>query len=303
MSSITPCQYFRIADHLVRIHWNMNVDLGRTLPSFRPFLANSTAGEGTLIDIEVSDSPQQRDMEGLEKLNDVDYILDERFVLERAPESYLTSILSDDGERKWTMESSMDFSVSTVSIQASELYTTNKLSWLIMIAFGQACVKCDTLLLHASAVKVGEMAYAFLGKSGTGKSTHSELWMDHVDGCELLNDDNPAVRAFEDGSIYIYGTPWSGKKDCYLNQRARLAGITRLIQGPVNEFSQKKGTDALVALLPSGSGIRWDETIYSRMVGVLGKLIECVPVGELVNLPERAAVELHFGAIRDSCRK
>lgn len=61
--------------------------------------------------------------------------------------------------------------------------------------------------------------------------------MDHG---ELLNYDNPAVRAFEDGSIYIYGTSWSGKKDCYLNQRARLAGITRLVQGPVNEFSQKK---------------------------------------------------------------
>ena len=34
----------------------------------------------------------------------------------------------------------------------------------------------------------------FQGKSGTGKSTHSGLWLKHIPGCELLNDDNPIVH-------------------------------------------------------------------------------------------------------------
>ena len=54
-----------------------------------------------------------------------------------------------------------------------------------------------------------------LGKSGTGKSTHSRLWLKYIPDTKLLNDDNPAVRIMDNNTIMIYGTPWSGKTPCY----------------------------------------------------------------------------------------
>jgi hypothetical protein len=42
-----------------------------------------------------------------------------------------------------------------------------------------------------------------LGKSGTGKSTHSRLWLDYVEGSELLNDDNPVVRIIDGNPLFM----------------------------------------------------------------------------------------------------
>ncbi len=53
-------------------------------------------------------------------------------------------------------------------------------------------------------------AVMFLGESGTGKSTHSRMWLENIEGSTLLNDDAPAVRISADGTT-AYGTPWSGK--------------------------------------------------------------------------------------------
>ena len=39
----------------------------------------------------------------------------------------------------------------------------------------------------------------FLGPSGTGKSTHARLWLQYIDSTELVNDDNPVVRIYQDG--------------------------------------------------------------------------------------------------------
>lgn len=287
--------YFRIADHLIRIIDRTSIEFARCLPSFGPFSVSGEEVPTLLLEIVLTEDLLPQVDGELELLSDVAYIIDERFILERGKDGYFTSILSGNGERDWTMQSAMDFSRSTIFLKKEDLYTTNKLSWLIMIAYGQACLREGTLLLHASAVIYRGEGYAFLGKSGTGKSTHSNLWVEHIPGSELLNDDNPAIRVQEDGGVFIYGTPWSGKTHCYRNQKARLAGITRLEQGPRNEFGWKKGRDALIALLPSGSAIRWDGQIYSRMLGILEKLIEAVPVGHLVNLPNREAAELHLG--------
>jgi hypothetical protein len=291
----TSYHYFRIADHFIRIIDRASIELGRCLPSFSPFSVSGEQVSTLLLEIVLTDNPLPQ-MDGeLELLSDVAYIMDERFILERGNGGYYTSILSGNGERDWSMQSAMDFSRSAIFLKKEDLYTTSKLSWLIMIAYGQACLREGTLLLHASAIICRGEGYAFLGKSGTGKSTHSRLWLEHIPGSELLNDDNPAVRVHLNGEIFIYGTPWSGKTHCYRNQKARLAGITRLEQGPRNEFGWKKGRDALIALLPSGSAIRWDGHIYSMMLGILEKLIAAVPVGHLVNLPTREAAELHLG--------
>ena len=42
--------------------------------------------------------------------------------------------------------------------------------------------KYDTFMIHGSAVAVDWKSYLFIAKSGTGKSTHTKLWL------ELLGD-------------------------------------------------------------------------------------------------------------------
>ena len=103
--------------------------------------------------------------------------------------------------------------------------------------FYTALIDCRGLMLHASAVELDGLAYLFSAPSGTGKSTHTGLWLKAFPGAEILNDDKPAIRLEEDG-VFVYGTPWSGKADLSLPHRVKLAGICFLERGKINEIRQ-----------------------------------------------------------------
>ena len=124
------------------------------------------------------------------------------------------------------------FATSTRSIQWYEYTGTLGGSlwvWLVNLgAFGLICSVADgrwhawtkaaricsfagVVLIHASCVALDEEGVAFIGPSGIGKSTHSGLWLKHIPGTRLLNDDQPALRlcflpADNDGARgYWYG--------------------------------------------------------------------------------------------------
>ena len=75
----------------------------------------------------------------------------------------------------------------------------------LMLQYAFATATLGTLEMHASTVVNGGKAYLFLAKSGTGKSTHSRMWLKAIPGTHLMNDDNPVVRTYGDGRVIAYG--------------------------------------------------------------------------------------------------
>ncbi|WP_180268383.1 hypothetical protein [Sphingobacterium sp. 1.A.4] len=150
-----------------------------------------------------------------------------------------------------------------------------------MMLYGQSAIWEGVILIHASLVALEGKAYAFLGKSGTGKSTHSSLWLKAFPNAELLNDDNPAIRINPDGKCFIYGTPWSGKTACYKSMKVELAGIVRLHQFKENGFERLEEMKAFLALLPSCTGIRWHSELFRRMNDIVEGIVNNVPIGFL----------------------
>ena len=128
----------------------------------------------------------------------------------------------------------------------------------LMVMYALATANKGTVLFHAAVVSHKDKGYMFLGPSGTGKSTHVRLWLEHIEGTELVNDDNPVVC---DG--VVYGSPWSGKTPCYRNVSYPLGGIVVLSQAPYNKIDRLNGLhlQAYVALVASISGKRWDARI------------------------------------------
>lgn len=161
---------------------------------------------------------------------------------------------------------------------------------MIMFAMASACM--GTVLFHAAAVSLEGHGYMFLGKSGTGKSTHARLWLNNIPGTELMNDDNPAVRVKPDGTAVVYGTPWSGKTPCYRNVSAPVAGIVLLSQAPYNRIVRLKGIGAYAAVVPSISGKRWDSVIADGLHDTENYLATNIPVWHLDCLPDSNAAHL-----------
>lgn len=148
-----------------------------------------------------------------------------------------------------------------------------------------------TTLFHSSVVSYQGKGYMFLGKSGTGKSTHSQLWLKHIEETELVNDDNPVVR-ITGGEARVYGSPWSGKTPCYRNVNYPIGGIVKLKQAPHNEIRRMKPVEAYVALAMSISGMRWKRHMGDGLHQTENQLTATVPVWHLSCLPDQEAAEL-----------
>ena len=167
----------------------------------------------------------------------------------------------------------------------------------LMLIFAFAGSFHQTLLIHASCIMRGDTAYPFIAPSGTGKSTHTALWLKHIEGCELLNDDNPIVRVLDDGKPYIYGSPWSGKTPCYRNLMAQLGAVTRIERAPQNSIEKLAPVQAFASLLPACSSMKWDSKIYNNICDTVTRIIETTPIYTLHCLPDEEAAKLSFATL------
>lgn len=164
----------------------------------------------------------------------------------------------------------------------------------LMVQYALATADKDTALFHSATVSQSGHAYMFLGVSGTGKSTHARLWLQHIDGSELINDDNPVVRIYADGKIVVFGSPWSGKTPCYRNVSYPIGAIVTLSQAPYNKIHRLNGLQAYIPLMESISGKRWDAHIADGLHHTENTLAKQVPVWHLECLPDEAAARLCF---------
>ena len=160
-----------------------------------------------------------------------------------------------------------------------------------MMMYMLASSALDTLLIHASVIMNDGLGYAFTGRSGSGKSTHSRLWLDNIEGCMLLNDDNPVVRIL-DGKAVIYGSPWSGKTACYKNAQAPLKAIVHIFQAPANSIERLSGIRAYASFITSCSNLRWDRKVSDGINACVEKLLTLCGIYNLHCLPDREAALL-----------
>lgn len=122
----------------------------------------------------------------------------------------------------------------------------------------------DGMMLHASAVGVGQNAYLFSANSGVGKSTHTNYWTQLIKGAHIINDDKPALRIIN-GKIYVCGTPFSGKHDISTNRSYLLGGICFLERGQENVIENISPEEALPLILPQTASKHNAERVSKKL--------------------------------------
>ncbi|WP_411972618.1 hypothetical protein ACLCDV_00600 [Sphingobacterium sp. Lzh-3] len=287
---------YRIAELILEFNHPSDFTLAQLLPSFRDFQwLDATEKTDIRIDIRSEQAPISNDMGALR--TDESIAWGDRFRFYEKEDTFITTIRNEEGNAVWYLQSDRNFEHSILYVPASTAdEQSGVITWMAMMIFGQASLLHNTIMIHASVVNHEGKGVAFLGKSGTGKSTHSRLWLKHIPNTVLLNDDNPAVRITNEG-VLIYGTPWSGKTPCYKNEQRPLQGFVRLQQAPMNEFEWQTGLKGFIAVLPSCTSIRWNKELFANMNTILEKIIAQIPVGYLKCLPDAAAAELCHSAL------
>ena len=118
----------------------------------------------------------------------------------------------------------------------------------IQRAFAEFLFDYDILLFHGSAIAVDQEGYLFTAHSGTGKSTHTRLWMQAFgDRAVMVNDDKPFLE-LTSGGVLLHGSPWSGKHGLDANICVPLKGICVLERGAENRIAPVSPETALPML-------------------------------------------------------
>ncbi len=150
----------------------------------------------------------------------------------------------------------------------------------------------DGMMLHASAVAVGQRAYLFSANSGVGKSTHTNYWTQYIKGAHIVNDDKPALRII-DGSIYVCGTPFSGKHDISTNQSYLLGGICFLKRGNENIIEDISLVEALPLILPQTAS-KYSEERVSKKLELVDKILTGARLYKMQCIDDISAAECAY---------
>lgn len=288
--------HYTVADFSFAVTLTEERDLDMLLPSFRSFRSGTPAEGEKLFELVEHASLPAREADVLldEDSNDMGHTL-----LYRMPSGYRIELDYDNG-----LPHVVEFDEAVADVRAfirwDDRFAKTALSSMLRIVFAQAILPHGAISVHASVVVNDGKGFLFMGKSGTGKSTHSGLWLKHIEGSWLLNDDNPMLR-LTDGGVRVYGSPWSGKTHCYRNESAPVAGIVRLKQAPRNRFRVCEDIAAFSAVLPGCSVLRQDMRLHEALCETLAELTERTLVGELECLPDREAAEVCRRGIYVDC--
>lgn len=286
---------FKVADLCFSIEAPSASMIKKLLPSYAPFYVAEETVSNSMLHVIVNNGIVDANAEG-EELGQFDCGGTNHGVY-RLAEGYKVVISTVEGHLASAMKTNADFSECVISLFGDEDDQRFGLGNAMMIAFAFAAAYYNVVLMHASVTMNNGYGYLFLGKSGTGKSTHSKLWRQYIEGSDLLNDDNPAVRAFDDGRVVVYGTPWSGKTPCYRNLQMPVGAYVRLEQYPENVIRQETRLETFASVLSSCSTMVWDKPSYDHITNTVSQIASKVSAYYLRCRADQESAQLSYRTI------
>lgn len=164
----------------------------------------------------------------------------------------------------------------------------------------------ESLILHSACFEVDGVGVAFAAHSGTGKTTHMNLWQQLLgERMVIVNGDKPIVRFFEDEpeQPYAYGTPWNGKEHLGCNMRTPLKHICFIERSDINYVEKIDKKDAIDRIF-NQVYMPKDPIAVMNTMQLIDRLLSCCNLWVIHCNMEMQAAEIAYDAIfRTECGK
>lgn len=273
-------QKYKIAGHVLDVSGDIACKAIDCIEGFRPFKVEED-DEVLFSFVEGTEIPDMTSVQYQFSYEDVTGkfgLTDKGFMLELKP-------AEESAFYMWMKEGEN-------AIQLNGNWSIRLYRFALWVGYGLMVLPFNTVAIHSSCIVYNEKSVLFLGESGTGKSTHTRLWREHMDGSFLLNDDSPIIRV-EGDKVWAYGSPWSGKTHCYKQERYEVAGCVRLSQAPFNQIRKLSVLQAYGAIHPScPPEFAYDSKLYDHISRFIDRFISSTPFYHLACLPDKEAAEL-----------
>ena len=97
---------------------------------------------------------------------------------------------------------------------------------------------------------------------------------------------------FEDDEVYVSGSPWSGKEDCYKNKQVPLKAIFFVEQAPENSVQKMSVAESFSHLYLNNYLVPFDNEMEKKHQNAVIRLASNVPVYRLKCTISKEAVEV-----------
>lgn len=282
---------FKVAEHLFEINMKQGEVL-TMIPSLEPFLTEDEGNPLFSLTVDNDIAPSWRGTRvGFFPCPSAS------FEVYRQDDGAYQILVLEDGKIPCAfIQSDSEYRNFSIATRGSRQDMAFGLENSLMVIYTLCTASHETLLVHSSVVENNRKGYMFLGVSGQGKSTHSDMWVNHIPGSTLINDDNPVIRIAADGTPIVYGSPWSGKRPIYKNVHYPIGGFASIEQEKENRIHKESIPVAFGILLSSCSTMKFDKDIHIKICGTVSKVLERVPVHTLYCRPDKEAAEVSSNA-------
>ncbi|MBE6761487.1 MAG: hypothetical protein E7551_04305 [Ruminococcaceae bacterium] len=209
------------------------------------------------------------------------------FSVEITPQDIALERKISDRER--TIEGLPPYSFEEIQLERTALYRK----------IAERLPMRDAFILHSATFDVDGVGVAFAAHSGTGKTTHMNLWQQFLgDKMVVVNGDKPIVRFFDDEpeSPYAYGTPWNGKEHLGCNMRTPLKHICFIERSETN-YVEKVQKNAVIDRIFNQVYMPKDPMAVMNTMKLIDRLLSCCNLWIIHCNIEPEAAEVAYNTI------
>jgi len=159
----------------------------------------------------------------------------------------------------------------------------------IRLAFLYLARMHGRLAIHSASLYYRERAWLFAGPSGTGKSTHTNLWNQYFN-TPVLNGDLNLISC-EEGKPMVHGIPWCGTSGLSDTSSHPLGGIVLLKQSPANMCQELPEDEKTLLVLQRSISPAWTEDMLDENLRIAAAFTDSCYITRLLCNRERGAAE------------
>ena len=98
--------------------------------------------------------------------------------------------------------------------------------------------------------------------------------------------------ASDDGTVEVYGSPWSGKTPCYRNEHYPAGAFVQIRRSPDNVITRLSVLESYALLYSSSSGFKSDAAMADGLHATFEKIISRIPCYALDCRPDADAARV-----------